>query len=225
MIGATECFRPATVEAGTAVARRFELAFSCVGLALGLRRLGSSLSPRNNAKIILATVCFLSLVPHTTGQVHMTASDGELCPPWCLDRAVRSWSCETLDCQPCREACLAVKPYERAVFASLPAERAAVMSHQESWTCPPTWPPRHLYVLFTLPRSASTTTCSVVNTLPDAYCADELLSQHRHGPEDDNALLRTDPALFLQQHFEAAFSANRAAPYAAVSAPKHRSLA
>ncbi len=145
----------------------------------------------------------------------LSTMDAALCPAWCLDRAVRGWSCDALDCQPCLEACLDIKPYQQA-FTSLPTERAAVKLQQQGWTCPPTWPPRHFYVLFTSARSASTTTCSVINTLPDAFCADELL-QKPNSASNDNRLLSLDPARFLQQRFESAFSDKHAAPYGAHS--------
>ena len=50
----------------------------------------------------------LSRVPPT-----LTTAGATGCPPWCLSRDVRSWACETLDCQPCLSACLAVEGYQQ----------------------------------------------------------------------------------------------------------------
>ena len=92
------------------------------------------------------------------------------------------------------------------------AERERLTSQQQSWTCSPTWPPQHLYVIFTLPRSASTTACNVINTLDDAYCGHELLNQNQISRADERALVKSDPARLVQHRFEAAFADKRAAP-------------
>ena len=92
------------------------------------------------------------------------------------------------------------------------AERERLTSQQESWTCSPTWPPQHLYVIFTLPRSASYTVCTVIDTLADASCAHELLNKDLISRADERALLKLDPARLVQHRFEAAFADKRAAP-------------
>ena len=177
-----------------------------------------------------------------SAEATLTTRRIESCPRWCLSQAARSWACETLDCQPCVEACLAIKPPAWKVLgAAAPkpdepfrdiatsndhqvvAESAWLASQQRTWTCPPTWPPRHLFVLFTLPRSASSTACSVINTLPDSYCAYELLNEKQAAWDDSQRkLLNEDPAHFLQQQYEAAFSGTRAAPCAATFELKGR---
>ena len=92
------------------------------------------------------------------------------------------------------------------------AFRERLTSQQQSWTCPPTWPPQHLYVIFTLPRSASTTVCTVINTLADAGCGHELLNKNGIIRADERALLKSDPVRLVQHRFEAAFADKRAAP-------------
>ena len=144
-----------------------------------------------------------------------SAATIEPCPAWCLARGARTWSCETTDCQPCLEACLAVEAYDGHTATGgnqSAAERARRVSQQQSWTCSPTWPPQHLYVLFASPRSASTTACSVIHTLDNAYCAAELMNRHLVARDDERSLLTSDPARFLQYKFESAFADKRAAP-------------
>ena len=112
----------------------------------------------------------------------------------------------------------AVSPQLRSVLPAAKGDQEAaavrerLTSQQQSWTCSPTWPPQHLYVIFSLPRSASTTVCNVINTLGNAYCGHELLNQGLISRADERALLKSDPARLMQHRFEAAFADMRAAP-------------
>jgi hypothetical protein len=144
--------------------------------------------------------------------------ESDVCPAWCLSRATRTWACETSDCQPCLEACLDVEAHHSGSPQGAynehqaAAEQARSKLQQQSWTCSPKWPPQRMFVLFTSARSASTTACSVINTLPDRYCAHELLNKKLVRREDDRAHLSADPARFMQHRFEEAFADKHAAP-------------
>ena len=74
---------------------------------------------------------------------------------------------------------------------------------QETWSCGPSWPPRTLYAIFAMAHSASTTACGVVNTIPDASCADERLNPNRTTAEWHRQLL-SDPESALRQKYEEA---------------------
>ena len=180
----------------------------------------ASLAPTIAAAAVPAASASAAAVASAAISVAATPAPGD-CPAWCVSRAARSWACETLECQPCLDVCLAVMAYNSTEgdpaasghqAIADPNVRAVMTSQQQSWTCPPTWPPQHLFVIFTLPRSASTTICSVINTLPDTYCASELINDEFVHRKDERALLHADPARFVQYEFEAAFADKRAAP-------------
>ena len=95
------------------------------------------------------------------------------CAPWCLERFARSWACETHDCAGCHAECMALSLPDPAISGKSPQDRGLTRGPwldagmTDSWTCDTTWPPRTFYVVFSMARSASTATCSVLNTLPN----------------------------------------------------------
>lgn len=155
------------------------------------------------------------------------------CPPWCFKSFVRSWACDTAECEPCRDECERVKLPEQSSprrNATAPRGSSVVRAGrghgggmpflstgmEHTWTCSPAaWPPRRMYVMFSMQRSASTTACGVINTLPDAFCAYELLAEgNRRYTDEDRKLMRADPAGFLRRQFRALVAGRATAPCA-----------
>jgi hypothetical protein len=144
----------------------------------------------------------------------MKALVNQACPSWCFKTIARSWACETPDCSPCLDACLSTKlPVPAVNKSSRPMAR---IGWQETWSCAPRWPPRKMFVMFSMGRSASTAACSIVNTLPNAHCSYELLNPGlvTRYPEDQRALMSTDPAEFVMQQFASTVSSRGKAPCA-----------
>ena len=113
------------------------------------------------------------------------------CPPTCFNRSIPWWYRE-----PCR-ACKTVIRSER----------------ESSWTCPPTWPPRRIFVLFSMQRSATQTACYLINSLRDTQCADgELLNPEHWRRAMKRPLAGLNAQQALRQVFEAAHDGSRAAP-------------
>lgn len=107
------------------------------------------------------------------------------CPAQCLDRSIPWWY---------RKECQACHGMRRMVGNEL------------TWTCPPTWPPQRLFIIFSMQRSATQTACFSVDSLPDTACLGELLNQGLY-PRNT-----TDPERMLQDAFEATQSASGLAP-------------
>ena len=109
-----------------------------------------------------------------------SASPG--CPTQCLDRSVPWWYRK--ECQACQ----------------------GVLGNELTWTCPPTWPPQKLFIIFSMQRSATQTACYTVGSLPDTACVGELFNQ---GLFPRNI---TDPEQMLRDTFAARRSASGLAP-------------
>ena len=120
------------------------------------------------------------------------------CPRQCFDPSIPWWY---------RDECQACRLNEMSWIK------------ERTWTCPPTWPPRKLFVIFSMQRSATQTACFSADALPDTACRGELLNQGlnprsgRSGPAGrsrSGPLL--DPERELRDSFEATRSASGLAP-------------
>ena len=111
------------------------------------------------------------------------------CPTECLDESTPWWY--NVSCRGCQG------PIE--------------FGRASTWTCPPTWPPKRLFVIFSMQRSATNTACYLVDSLPDTRCDGELLNpglwQRRTGRPLD-----PDPLKSMRTAFEATYSSAGNAP-------------
>ena len=114
---------------------------------------------------------------------------GPECPSECIDESTPWWY--NASCRSCQ-----------GIIAS---------GRAGTWTCPPTWPPKRLFVMFSMKRSATTTACYLIGSLPDTFCDGELLNptifQRRTGRPLD-----PDPLKTMQTAFEATYSSAGKAP-------------
>ena len=152
----------------------------------------------------------LLLHPGLVGTSVLGASVGPSCPRWCRSESTRSWACETQECGVCLEAC-------SGLFRDVnndDTESEDFNEKHQTWTCPPVWPPQHFFAIFTMARSASSTSCGVINTLGDAECAHELLDPvaRRELRPEEEALIHSDPVGYLKNTFMATYSHLDAAP-------------
>lgn len=107
------------------------------------------------------------------------------CPAQCLDPSIPWWY---------RDECQACRPHEMTWI------------NERTWTCPPTWPPQRLFIIFSMQRSATQTACYSVDALPNTACRGELLNQGL------NPRSGIDPERELRDSFEAMRSASGLAP-------------
>ena len=107
------------------------------------------------------------------------------CPTQCFDPSIPWWYRD--ECQACRL-------------------NEMTWIKERTWTCPPTWPPRRLFVIFSMQRSATQTACYSADALPDTACRGELLNQGLY-PRSG-----IDPERELRDSFEATRSASGLAP-------------
>ena len=144
-------------------------------------------------------------------QLGNRAAPSGACPSWCFRPVNRIWACETLECGPCQEKCLAVKQPDKQMARrpELIPEKSPLAS---TWTCAPVWPPQRMFVLFTMARSASTTACGIINTLSNSHCAYELLNPTHANSASATAAMLRDPVNYLKDQFESAFVPVGAAP-------------
>ena len=154
---------------------------------------------RPTAPVLLPRLlALLSLMPLVSGAdqsrpVHASPSSVSPtdCPPTCLNTSIPWWYRE--QCRPCK-----------TVIRS---------DRESSWTCTPTWPPRRMYVLFSMQRSATQTACYLVNSLPDTQCAaGELLNPEHWRRAMKRPLAGLHPQEALRQAFERDHAGSRAAP-------------
>ena len=156
------------------------------------------------ARGLACVAAVIAVLPATAAEPALEPTSG--CPAWCRAPSAHSWACETLECAPCRETCLQVplpKHYEGAVQYE---------GKEESWSCAPVWPPNRFFVVFSMQRTASSTACNVINTLPDSHCAYELLNLGQVAGDEPRAFLRDDPAGYLVSRFEEEFAPYGKAP-------------
>ena len=122
------------------------------------------------------------------------------CPAWCFTQEnLRAWGCEMPECIPCTGTCADARA------RPLTYDHSFAQTYKSgSWNCRAQWPPRQFYVIFSMQRSASTTVCNVLNTLPGVLCAHDVLNRGSSvRPGSWQNLTRTDPIGAAMAAYEA----------------------
>ena len=134
------------------------------------------------------------------------------CPIWCTEPFARSWACDTDECAACLTDCKATplpmklpasSVREATDKALIPRDTQARAVSAHTWTCPKSWPPKNFVVIFSMMRSATTTFCGVMNTMPDTSCAYELLNPRWISKQAQGLLAHGDVEAAMRGEFEA----------------------
>lgn len=127
------------------------------------------------------TIHMIFVLHIVKAQIGGAARQSDPCESWCTAPFVRSWACETASCAPCRAECEAVAFPQRQLPKVDENSRvtkrrvgAVYPGMSDTWSCRATWPPHHLFTVFAMARTGSTTVCSVLNTLKNTRCAYEV---------------------------------------------------
>ena len=118
------------------------------------------------------------------------------CPQFCQGRK-HPWVCRTAACSACPLSKVCAPGRTHAASGNLSWHRGL----PGSWSCRKEWPPKNMYIIFSMQRSGSTTACNVINTLPNSICAFELLAAP---PGSSQAIIdryREDPESVLRESF------------------------